>query len=106
MFGYHLKLALHSLQRNVVITALMVAAVGVGIGASMTVYTILWGMSGNPIPQKSSQLFIAQIDVWGPPTQSGTVHAGHKELSSRALRLIPCEEACSFRFAAVCRQKG
>jgi putative ABC transport system permease protein len=72
MFGYHLKLALHSLQRNVVITALMVAAVGVGIGASMTVYTVLWGMSGNPIPQKSSQLYIAQIDVWGPPTQSGT----------------------------------
>ena len=72
MFGYHLKLALHSLQRNVIITTLMVAAVGVGIGASMTVYTILWGMSGNPIPQKSGQLFIAQIDVWGPPTQSGT----------------------------------
>lgn len=73
MFGYHLRLALQSLQRNVVITVLMVAAVGVGIGASMTVYTILWGMSGNPIPQKSDQLFTAQIDVWGPPSrQSNT----------------------------------
>ncbi len=67
MFGYHLQLALHSLQRNVVITALMVAAVGVGIGASMTVYTILWGMSGDPIPQKSDQLYTPQIDAWGPP---------------------------------------
>jgi putative ABC transport system permease protein len=72
MFRYHLKLAVQSLRRNVVITTLMIAAVGVGIGASMTVYTILWGMSGNPIPQKSDQLFTAQIDVWGPPsTQSG-----------------------------------
>ena len=72
MFGYHLKLALQSLRRNVVITTLMIAAVGVGIGASMTVYTILWGMSGNPIPQKSDQLFTVQIDAWGPPsTQSG-----------------------------------
>ena len=67
MLGYHLRLALHSLRRNVVITALMVAAVGVGIGASMTVYTILWGMSGDPIPQKSSQLYTPQIDAWGPP---------------------------------------
>ncbi len=67
MFGYHLKLAAHSLQRNVVITALMIAAVGVGIGASMTVYTVLHAMSGNPIPEKSGQLFAPQIDVWGPP---------------------------------------
>ncbi len=72
MFRYHLKLAVQSLRRNVVITLLMIAAVGVGIGASMTVHTILWGMSGNPIPQKSDQLFTAQIDAWGPPsTQSG-----------------------------------
>jgi putative ABC transport system permease protein len=80
MFGYHLKLALHSLQRNVVITALMVAAVGVGIGASMTVYTILWGMSGNPIPQKSDQLYTAQIDVWGPPSGQSRTQTGNDRL--------------------------
>jgi putative ABC transport system permease protein len=80
MFGYHLKLALLSLQRNVVVTALMVAAVGVGIGASMTVYTILWGMSGNPIPHKSARLFTAQIDAWGPPTQQSGGSAGSDRL--------------------------
>jgi putative ABC transport system permease protein len=69
MSGYYLKLAVGSLRRNVVITALMVAAVGVGIGASMTVYTVLHAMSGNPIPHKSDQLYAPQIDVWGPPTQ-------------------------------------
>jgi putative ABC transport system permease protein len=71
MNGYYLKLALHSLRRNVVITALMIAAVGVGVGASMTVYTVLRAMSGNPIPQKSDQLYTPKIDVWGPPTQQG-----------------------------------
>ena len=71
MFGYHLKLALRSLRRNVVITVLMVAAVAVGIGASMTVYTVVRSMSGDPIPQKSDQLFAPQIDAWGPPSLRG-----------------------------------
>jgi putative ABC transport system permease protein len=72
MFGYYLKLAARSLRRNVVLTTLMVAAIGVGIGASMTVYTVLRGMSGNPIPRKSALLFTPQIDVWGPQSrQSG-----------------------------------
>lgn len=69
MFGYYLRLATRSLRRNIVITALMVAAVGVGIGASMTVYTVVRAMSGDPIPQKSDRLYSAQIDVWGPPTR-------------------------------------
>jgi putative ABC transport system permease protein len=80
MLGYHLRLALRSLRRNVVITALMVAAVGVGIGASMTVYTILWGMSGNPIPHKSARLFTPQIDVWGPPSPQSGIPAGSDRL--------------------------
>jgi putative ABC transport system permease protein len=80
MFGYYLTLAARSLRRNVVITALMIAAVGVGIGASMTVYTILWGMSGNPIPKKSGQLYTAQIDVWGPQSRQAGTQAGSDRL--------------------------
>jgi putative ABC transport system permease protein len=71
MFGYYIELALASLRRNVVLTALMVAAVGVGIGASMTVLTTLVAMSGNPIPDKSGQLFVPQIDVWGARLRRG-----------------------------------
>lgn len=69
MIGYYLRLAARSLRRSVALTALMVAAVGVGIGASMTVYTVMNGMSGNPIPEKSAQLFTPQIDVWGPQSR-------------------------------------
>jgi putative ABC transport system permease protein len=65
MLGYYFELALRSLRRNAVLTTLMVAAVGVGIGTSMTVLTTLMVMSGNPIPDKSKQLFVPQIDSWG-----------------------------------------
>lgn len=69
MFGYYLELAVRSLRRNVVLTALMIAAVGVGIGASMTMLTTLRAMSGDPLPDRSSQLFVPQIDVWGPDSR-------------------------------------
>jgi putative ABC transport system permease protein len=66
MFVYYLKLALRSLKRNVVLTVLMIAAIGVGIGASMTTVTIFRAMDGDPIPEKSRQLFAPQIDNFGP----------------------------------------
>jgi putative ABC transport system permease protein len=66
MFGYYLHLALRTLRRNVILTSLIVAAVGVGIGAYMTILTVLIAMSGDPIPDKSDVLFVPQIDVWGP----------------------------------------
>jgi putative ABC transport system permease protein len=66
MMNYYFRLALHSLRRNVVLTTLMVAAVGVGIGTSMTMLTIFRAMAQDPIPQKSARLFVPQIDNWGP----------------------------------------
>ena len=47
----------------------MVAAIAVGIGASMTIITVNYVMSGNPIPQKSDQLFYVQLDSWDPNDQ-------------------------------------
>jgi putative ABC transport system permease protein len=73
MFAYCLELAIRSLRRNVVLTALMVAAVGVGIGASMTMLTTLIAMSSNPIPDKSSQLFVPLIDSFGDASRTHDV---------------------------------
>jgi putative ABC transport system permease protein len=67
--AYYVHLAISALRRNVALTALIIAAVGVGIGATMTVFTVLLAMSGDPIPAKSSQLFAPQIDVWGPQSR-------------------------------------
>jgi putative ABC transport system permease protein len=70
VFNYYFRLALRSLKRNIVLTALMIAAVGVGIGASMTTLTVFRAMDNDPIPQKSRQLFAVQIDNWGPDSKS------------------------------------
>lgn len=65
MFNYYLSLAWRRLRHNIVLTLLMVAAIGVGIGASMTIMTVLRTLSADPIPSKSSQLFAVMIDNWG-----------------------------------------
>ena len=73
MFSYYLKLALKSIRRNPVLSALMVLALGLGIGAFMTTYTVYYLMSGDPIPHKSHQLYAVQLDNWDPndpPTES------------------------------------
>ncbi|MEO8810509.1 MAG: ABC transporter permease [Rhodanobacter sp.] len=66
MFGYYLQLGLRSLRRNPALTLLMVMAIGFGVAASMVTYSVFRAVSGNPIPDKSSQLFTPQIDSWGP----------------------------------------
>src|SRR5271167_2870895 len=70
MFYYYFGLAVRSLKRNLVLTVLMIAAIGVGIGASMTTLTVFRAMDSDPIPQKSRQLFAVQIDNWGPASRN------------------------------------
>ena len=62
MFAYYLRLALVSMRRNPVLTGLMVLAIAVGIGASMTTFTVLYLLSGDPLPGRSDHLFYAQVD--------------------------------------------
>ena len=68
MFAYYFDLALRSFRRNKALTALMVLAIALGIGASMTTLTIFHVLSGDPIPQKSDKLFYPQLD---PATMDG-----------------------------------
>jgi len=73
MFSYYVKLAIKSLRRNPVLSALMVIALGLGIGTFMTTYTVYYLMSGDPIPHKSDVLYAVQLDNWDPndpPTES------------------------------------
>jgi len=70
MFSYYLKLGLLSIRRNPLLSALMIAAIAVGIGACMSIITVNYVMSGNPIPQKSDQLFYVQLDSWNPNEQN------------------------------------
>jgi putative ABC transport system permease protein len=63
MFGYYLQLALRSFRNSKVLTALMVLAIALGIGASMTTLTVFHVLSGDPIPDKSDRLFAVQLDA-------------------------------------------
>ncbi len=71
MFTYYLKLGWLSIRRNPLLSTLMVAAIAIGIGACMTIITVNYVMSSNPIPQKSDQLFYVQVDSWDPVERDG-----------------------------------
>ncbi|MCZ6643869.1 MAG: ABC transporter permease [Gammaproteobacteria bacterium] len=66
MFFYYLRLAVISIRKNPVLSTLMVTAIGLGIGACMTVLTVNYLMSSDPIPQKSDVLYYVQLDNWDP----------------------------------------
>lgn len=72
MFGYYLELGLRSLKRSPGLTALMVLAIGFGVAASMTTWSVFRAVSGDPIPWKSSKLFVPQIDIMGPQGRKTT----------------------------------
>lgn len=69
MFGYYLDLAARSFRRNRILTALMVVAIGLGIGACITTLTVLHLLSGDPLPGRSATLYYPQLD---PTTRSNT----------------------------------
>ncbi|HEU4670008.1 MAG TPA: ABC transporter permease [Dyella sp.] len=62
MFAYYLDLAWHSLRRSPVLTGLMVLAIGLGIGASMTMITVLHVMTDDPLPGRSAHLYTPHLD--------------------------------------------
>lgn len=98
MFRYYLKLGALSIRSNPALSALMVAAIAIGIGACMTIITIYHMMSSNPIPQKSAQLRHVQMDSWSsanpyndglsPPIQLTYTDARNLLAEGRALRQI------------------
>lgn len=73
MFGYYLDLALRSLKRNRMLTALMVLAIAVGIGASMTTLTVMHLLSGDPLPGRSGRIYYPQVD----PTPADWYNKSH-----------------------------
>lgn len=63
MLAHYLELALRSFRRSKALTALMVLALALGIGASMTTLTVFHVLSGDPVPSKSGRLFYVQLDA-------------------------------------------
>ncbi len=66
MFRYYLKLGILSIRANPALSALMVAAIAIGIGACMSIVTVRHVMGDNPIAHKNDVLYHVQLDNWNP----------------------------------------
>jgi putative ABC transport system permease protein len=62
MLGYYFRVAWISLRQSKVLSILMVVAIGLGIGASMTMITVVHVLGGDPAPGRSGRLFYATVD--------------------------------------------
>lgn len=65
MLGYHLKIAIASLRRNPVLTALLIGAIALGICVSTSFVTLRHLYTQDPLPGKSDKVFYVQLDSWG-----------------------------------------
>ena len=68
---YNLKLALISMKRNPVLSALIIGAIGLGTGVFMILLTAYHFLDRNPLPDKSHQVFRVLVDSWGTDSEPG-----------------------------------
>ncbi|HEX8254368.1 MAG TPA: ABC transporter permease, partial [Thermoanaerobaculia bacterium] len=65
MLTYHIKIAIASLRRNPVLTALLIGAIALGICVSTSFVTLRHLYAQDPLPGKSDAVFNVQLDSWG-----------------------------------------
>lgn len=71
MWGYYFRLALRGSRRSKALTTLVVVLMGFGVAACMVSYAVFRATAGDPIPAKSSRLFMPQLDSFGPANNHG-----------------------------------
>lgn len=75
MFRYHLKIAIKSLRRNPVLTALLITGIALGVCVSTAFVTLRHMYTQDPLPGKSDKVFYVRLDSWGKdrPFKQGMV---------------------------------
>ncbi len=66
MWGYYVALALRSSARSRALTALVIVLLGFGVSACMVSYAVFRVSTSDPLPGKSSRLYVPLIDNVGP----------------------------------------
>jgi putative ABC transport system permease protein len=66
MFGYYLDMALRSCRRSKALTALVIVLMACGVATCIVTWAVFRATAADPIPWKSGQLFVPQIDNFGP----------------------------------------
>jgi len=68
MLLYNVRIAIKSLRRNPVLTAVIIGGIALGICASTTFTTVRHMFARDPLPGKSDRLFYVRMDNWDPHT--------------------------------------
>ncbi|MBD8872202.1 ABC transporter permease [Rhodanobacter sp. DHB23] len=66
MWGYYVTLALRSSARSKALTALVIVLLAFGVSACMVSYAVFRATTSDPLPGKSSQLYVPLVDNVGP----------------------------------------
>jgi putative ABC transport system permease protein len=65
MFLYQLSIALKSLRRNPILTALLIGGIALGICVSTAFVTLRHMYEKDPLPGKTNRMFYVRLDSWG-----------------------------------------
>jgi putative ABC transport system permease protein len=94
MTNYYLRMAIVSLRRNALLSALVVLAIGLGVALTMAAYSVLFVMSRDPIPEKSNLLYAVQLDNGGSKSRQPGDDEPPSQLSYRdAIALLDARKA-------------
>jgi len=66
MVPYNLRLALLSLRRNRILSAVIVGGIALGIAVSTMFSTMRHAFARDPLPHKSDRVFYVRMDSWDP----------------------------------------
>ncbi len=66
MWGYYVALAWRSSARSTALSALVIVLLALGVSACMVSYAVFRATTSDPLPAKSSRLYVPQIDNFGP----------------------------------------
>jgi len=103
MIGYHVRIAAKSLRRTPALSALLIAAITLGICVSTTFTTLRHAFAKDPIPGKSGHLFYVRMDNWDPATPYDGNHpkqpptqVTYKDMRELMKSNIPTHQTASF----------
>jgi len=88
-FSYNLKLAVHSFKRAPSLYFLVVLTLSIGVGLLCANLALVSSMAGDPIPEKSDQLFHVSMNTW--PTDQPDVEPFHILRYRDAMKIVESE---------------
>lgn len=104
MFLYNVRIALKSLRRNPVLTAIIISGIALGICISTTFTTVRHLFARNPIPGKSERIYHVRLDNWeksrpypGDSLNSLPPQVTYRDAMELMRSKIPIRQTASFK---------